>query len=264
MLPGTARILFVAKLMALALAGPATAADVVGIVLLHGKQGMPSSPNLSALTDSLTKAGFLVERPEMCWSRQRIYDRTYSDCLKDIDAAVERLKGRGASVIVVAGQSLGANAAIAYGGSRKNVAAIIGMAPAHDPQRFGRRKAIVASLAQARALVAAGKGNTPATFADINTGRDFSVKATPAIYLSFFAPDGPAALRVNTARLQLPLLWIAGTADFTQDNARQIFGTAKNPKNRYQTVASDHVRTPDTSAAVILPWLKQIAQPAKN
>jgi pimeloyl-ACP methyl ester carboxylesterase len=264
MLPHTARILVVAKLVALALAGPATAADGIGIVLLHGKQGMPSSPNLSALTDSLTKAGLLVERPEMCWSRQRIYDRTYPDCLKDIDAAVERLKGRGASVIVVAGQSLGANAAIGYGASRKNVAAIIGMAPAQDPQRLGRRKSIVAGLAQARALVAAGKGNAAVTFSDVNTGRDFSVKTTPAIYLSFFAPDGPAALRVNTARLQLPLLWIAGTSDATQDNARQIFGTAKNAKNRYQTVATDHFRTPDASAAVILPWLKQIAQPPKN
>jgi pimeloyl-ACP methyl ester carboxylesterase len=264
MLHPTARVLFIAKLVALALGGPAAAADGIGIVLLHGKQGMPNSSNLSALTDSLTRAGFLVKRPEMCWSRQRIYDRTYPDCLKDIDAAVDRLKGRGASVIVVAGQSLGANAAIAYGASRKNIAAIIGMAPAHDPQRFGRRKSIVVGLQQARSLVAAGKGNVAVTFADVNTGRDFSVKTTPTIYLSFFAPDSPAALQVNTARLPLPLLWIAGTADFTQDNARRIFGTAKNPKNRYQTVATDHLRTPDASAAVILPWLKQIAQPSKN
>jgi len=261
MLPCIPRILFTAKLMVLALAGPAMAADGIGIVLMHGKEGMPGSRNLSALTDSLTKAGLLVDRPEMCWSRQRIYDRTYSDCLKDIDAAVARLKGQGASVIVVAGQSLGANAAIAYGVSRKNVAGIIGMAPAHDPQRFGRRKSIAASLQQARALAAAGKANVATTFADINTGRDFSVKTTPAIYLSFFSTDGPAALRANTARLQLPLLWIAGKADPTQDNARQIFATAKNSKNRYQTVATDHFRTPDASAGVILSWLKQIAQP---
>ena len=76
----------------------------------------------------------------------------------------------------------------------------------------------------------------------------------------FFSPDGPAALRANTARLRVPLLWIAGKADFTQNNARAIFDTARNPKNLYQTVSTDHLRTPNASAAVILPWLKRIAQ----
>ena len=64
---------------------------------------------------------------------------------------------------------------------------------------------------------------------------------------------------MNTARLRVPLLWIAGTADFTQNNSRPIFSTAKNPKNRYQTVNTDHLRTPDAAAGVILPWLKQVA-----
>ena len=260
MSPGKTLVFVLAQFIAVALTGPSAATDGIGIVLLHGKQGMPDSTNMSSLTESLTKAGLLLERPEMCWSRSRIYDRPYSDCLQDIDAAVERLKSRGASVIVIAGQSLGANAAIAYGVSRKHVAGIIGMAPAHDPQQFGRRKSIVESLARARSLVAKGKGNVPAAFADVNTGRDFSVKTTPTIYLSFFSPDGPAALRANTARLRVPLLWIAGKADFTQNNARAIFGTARNPKNLYQTVSTDHLRTPDASAGVILPWLKRIAQ----
>jgi pimeloyl-ACP methyl ester carboxylesterase len=260
MSPRKTLVFILAQLIAVALSGPSAAADSIGIVLLHGKQGMPDSQNLRSLTESLTKAGVLLERPEMCWSRSRIYDRPYSDCLKDIDAAVDRLKSRGASVIVIAGQSLGANAAIAYGVSRKHVAGIIGMASAHDPQQFGRRKSIAESLARARSLVAKGKGNAPAAFADVNTGRDFSVKTTPTIYLSFFSPDGPAALRANTARLRVPLLWIAGKADFTQNNSRSIFGTARNPKNLYQTVGTDHLRTPDASAVVILPWLKRIAQ----
>jgi dienelactone hydrolase len=115
MSPGMAFVFVLAQFVAIALSGPSAAADGIGIVLLHGKQGMPSSPNLSSLTESLTKAGLLLERPEMCWSRRRIYDRSYPTCLEDIDAAVERLKSRGASVIIIAGQSLGANAAIAYG-----------------------------------------------------------------------------------------------------------------------------------------------------
>ena len=261
MLPRATRVLVLAKFIAVVLAGSSAAADGIGIVLLHGKQGMPSSWNLSSLSGSLTNAGFLLERPEMCWSRRRIYDRTYSDCLNEIDAAVERLKSQGASVIIVAGQSLGANGAIAYGTSRKDVTGIIGMAPAHDPQQFGRRPSIAASLERARALIKTGKGNVPAAFADVNAGRDFSVTTTPTIYLSFFAPDSPASLRVNTPRLRVPLLWIAGTADFTQNNSRPIFSTAQNPKNRYQTVNADHLRTPDASAVVILPWLKQVAQP---
>ena len=74
---GMALVFVLVQFVAVALGGPSAAADGIGIVLLHGKQGMPKSQNFSSLTDSLTKAGLLLERPEMSWSRRRrIYDRS--------------------------------------------------------------------------------------------------------------------------------------------------------------------------------------------
>jgi hypothetical protein len=60
---------------------------------------------LSAVCDSDDP----VARPEalsVCWSRRRIYDRPFLDCLTEIDSAIGRLKGRGAGTIVSAGSSL--------------------------------------------------------------------------------------------------------------------------------------------------------------
>jgi hypothetical protein len=55
---------------------------------------------LQQLAATIADAGFLVERPEMCWSAARIYDRTYLECLADIDAAAAQ-KEHGVTAIVV-------------------------------------------------------------------------------------------------------------------------------------------------------------------
>ena len=70
------------------------AQERLGVVLMHGKQSAPDEHQ--PLSDAIAGADFLVERPEMCWSGRRIYDRSYLDCLRDIDAAIDRLKARGA------------------------------------------------------------------------------------------------------------------------------------------------------------------------
>ena len=73
--------------------------ETVGVVMMHGKHGTPGQ--LQQLAGTVADAGFAVERPEMCWSAARIYDRTYLECFADIDAATARLKERGATAIVV-------------------------------------------------------------------------------------------------------------------------------------------------------------------
>ena len=90
---------------------------------MHGKQSTPE--RMQKLADALSGAGYLVERPEMCWSERRIYDRPYLDCLADADAAVARLRSGGVSAVVVAGQSLGGNAALAYGARRDGLLGVI-------------------------------------------------------------------------------------------------------------------------------------------
>jgi esterase/lipase len=148
-------------------------AQTIGIVLMHGKTGSPNTV-IDQLATALQSAGYLVDTPEMCWSRRRIYDRPFLDCLTEIDSAIGRLKGRGAGTIVVAGMSQGGDAALAYGARQANLAGIIALAPAAAPERQVGLPDIAQSVAQARALVAAGRGNETASFVDRNAGGAFS------------------------------------------------------------------------------------------
>ena len=104
---------------------------------MHGKQSAPGEHD--DLAGALVRAGYAVERPEMCWSNRRIYDLPYLDCLREIHAATARLKSRGATEFVVAGHSLGANAALAYGAVNRGLKGIVALAPGHRPEVLSRR-----------------------------------------------------------------------------------------------------------------------------
>src|SRR3954466_16237680 len=95
--------------------GPA-AADDLGIVLLHGKQGSPSG-YVRELASALRSKGHLVSTPTMPWAKDRIYDASFDQAMIEIDREVESLRQKGAKFIVVAGHSLGANAALGYASS---------------------------------------------------------------------------------------------------------------------------------------------------
>jgi dienelactone hydrolase len=243
----------------LCLAAPAAQADhTVGIVLMHGMQGSPYRI-VDGLAAALTEAGYLLERPEMCWSKSRIYDRAYEDCLREVDDAVAKLRADGATAIIVAGMSLGGNAALAYGASRNGLQGVIALAPAHDPEVVGQLPWPSAAVAKAQAMIADGHGDERTVFADVNGGPT-AVEATPQIYLSFVGSQSPGKIPVNTAHLKAPLLWVAGTRDPTQ-NGGPDYAFAKappNPMNRYVTVSSDHLGTPDAARAAVLAWLRDL------
>jgi esterase/lipase len=234
----------------------------IGLVLLHGKQGLPQQ--FERLSAALTDQAMLVETPEMCWSRDRIYDRDYVACLDEVDAAVARVKQRGAVRIVVGGQSLGGNGALGYGARRSGLAGIVAMAPAHAPQFLSQRPEIAASLDKARAMVARGQGDARAAFADVNTGEgtssyNFEVTTTAKIYLSFFAPNSPAIMPTNATRLSTPLLIISSPADPSQRGARYLYAAAhQNKLNRFVAVDATHRGTPAASRAPMLEWLADL------
>jgi dienelactone hydrolase len=81
----------------------------VGVVLMHGKWGSPQS--MSALARELESKGYLVSNAEMAWSGRRLYDVDYPTALKEIEQEVQQLRAKGAKRVVVAGQSMGSNAA---------------------------------------------------------------------------------------------------------------------------------------------------------
>lgn len=234
-------------------------AETIGVVMVHGKHGTPAQ--LQQLDSAVTQIGFTAERPEMCWSRSRIYDRAYLDCFADIDAAAARLKARGATAIVILGMSLGGNGALGYGARRPGLKGVIALAPASEPDRLRQRPNVAQSVAQAQALVAAGKGNEKQNFTDLNNGQEFKVTTTPTIFLSFVGKDSPAHMPANAAHLTAPLLMVSGSADPSQRNADGIFARApRDPRNKHVMVQSDHIGTPAAAAAAVMAWLKSLAQ----
>lgn len=235
------------------------AADRIGVVLMHGKGGRPGLV-IDGLAGKLSAAGFLVEAPEMPWSRTRIYDRDYEESMAEIDVAVAKLKAKGATRIVVAGQSMGANAAIGYGARRDGLAAVVAIAPGHAPENQFFRRKLGKDVAKAKELVAAGKGEETVSVGDINQS-DYSPRILRArIYVSWFDPDGPAVMPRNAARLKpgAAFLWVVGEQDrILQRGEGYVFGRVPpHPKNAYVVVPGGHMDTPDTGGDKIVAWLK--------
>lgn len=246
--------------LALMLTAPAVqAADRLGIVLMHGKQGNPDR-HISGIASALASDGYLVATPEMCWSKRRIYDKPYDACLAELDTAVADLRAKGATAIVMAGHSLGGNGALGYAANH-DVKGVLLLAPAHNPERVIRRPEIAASLEKAKALVAEGRGAETATFDEINMGRTFSVSCSAETYVSFFDPAGAAVIPLSIARQHAPVLWVTGDRDKTQqDVAATLAKAPADPLNRLVTVSADHIDTPDAAIAAARDWLKGVAE----
>lgn len=252
----------IASALVAAPAGPGPLAEErFGVVLMHGKGGHPDDQALQQLTRSLEAAGYLVDRPEMCWSSRRIYDRSWPECMVDVDAAVQRLKAKGASAIIDAGLSTGGSGALGYGAVRGGLAGVIALSPTPDTHR--REAGVADELSRARQLVSAGRGDESTDFTDWTRNRfghySFKIHTTPRIYLTFIEPDGPADMWANVARLSAPLLWLSASDDWTQENAGEIFARAPpNALNKWARVEGEHMQTADRGIDLILAWLRAL------
>lgn len=238
---------------------PAPAMAETGIVLMHGKgiKNKRKAPT-KILARFLEGKGFLVAAPDMPWQASRIFDKTVDEAMAEIDDIVADLKARGADRIVVAGHSLGANAAIAYGARRAGLVGVIAIAPGHSPELW--RKRFGADIARARAMVDAGKGDERADFGDINQGKTKTFSMGAKYYLSWYDPDGEAVMPTNAANLKpgTPLLWIVGSQDRMADRGED-YAYAKapaHPKSSYQVIGGGHAATPKKGKGEILRWLK--------
>ncbi len=241
------------------LSTPCQAEGTVGVVLMHGKWGEPGK-HISSLAGTLSRAGFLVETPEMPWSKSRQYDKSYEEAMKEIDAAFDRLKAKGATVLVVAGHSLGANAALGYAAARPSLAGVVALAPGHVPELPKSMESFHDSVEKARKMVAEGKGEDMASFKDTNQGKIASITVRARIYVSYFAPDGPAVMTRNTASIQggAPLLWAVGVSDpmYVRGRAFAFDKAPANPKNLYLELSGGHLDTPSLAADQVVAWIK--------
>ncbi len=231
-----------------------------GVVLLHGKGAAPGA-FLGGLTEALRAEGAIVEAPEMPWSHNRMYDATYEDAMTEIDTAVLKLRAAGATKIVVAGHSLGGNAAMGYGARREGLTAVIALAPGHAPDAWALKLRTSGAITRAKKMIAAGQGEIPTSFPDLAQGIPFRVTATPKVYLSLFDPEGPASMPKNAAAMgPVPLLWVVGIIDPIVFSGRDYAFTAgaKNPKSSYLRIIGNHLDTPFLARNKVVAWLKSL------
>ncbi len=228
----------------------------VGIVLMHGKWAGP--PSIQGLTKALIAKGFNVITPVMPWGLKRLYDADYPTALSEIEASVEILRKKGAKRIIVAGQSFGANASIAYAASGREVDGVIAIAPGHCPDldNFG------ASVAKARQMIAEGKAEETASFDDNPQGQHRTISTTAKIYLSFFDPDGLGVMPKSAAAIPkpVPFLCVVGTHDrIYRYGENYVFNKVpKHPRNKYLVVNADHASTPVVAASQIVEWIMSL------
>ena len=230
-----------------------------GVVFLHGK-GVWTGAFDGGIPAALEAEGAVVASPEMPWSFGRMYGATYDEAMREIDAAVAGLKGKGATRIVVVGHSLGANAAIGYAARRGGVAAVVALSPGHLPETAEMRARTAEALIEARALMAAGE-KSRRTWPDRIQGVPTFATASPAAYLSMFDPDGPAVIPKNVAALRgVPLLWVVGDSDpiFARGRDYAFARAPRNPKSRYIEVSAGHLTAPRAAQSQVVEWLKSL------
>jgi pimeloyl-ACP methyl ester carboxylesterase len=233
----------------------------VGIVLMHGKQGSPAFV-INRLADRLAGAGYAVSTPTMPWSRDRIYEKTVDDAMLEIDRECAILRKRGARKIIVAGQSLGANAAIRYAATRRKIDGLIALAPGHSPESSRMRELFAEDVERAKEKIEAGNVSRAILFHDGNMGRKFQIYVRPDVYLSWMAPDGPAVMPKNASSINapIPILYIVGSLDPWATPKDRVFDRAPfHPQSRFVTVSADHLGVPSASIEVVLDWIESIS-----
>jgi len=232
----------------------------VGIVLMHGKWGAPQG--MAPLARDLESRGYLVSNAEMAWSGRRLYDVDYPAALKEIEQLVRQLRANGAKRVVVAGQSMGANAAVAYAASGFDLDGLVILSPGHFPEG-GMGKRLRPSLERAKSMVAANRGADTESFDDINQGKQRSIKMSAATYVSYFDPDGLGAMTKNIQKISkaVPVLLVIGTGDPFYPESKALFDSAPpHTLSRYVVLDTDHFGMPKVVASELLKWLDSLPQ----
>jgi len=235
----------------------------IGVVLLHGKNGSPTSPALKGIIEEMKIAGMEVQTPDMPWSRSRGYDASYDEAMREVHKLVEAMRAKGIKTVFVAGHSLGANGAIGYGSIFGDVDGIIAIAPGHTPEMQNFQSIVGESVKKAKDMVAGEHGGDKSEFTDSNQGRISKVSTTAAIYLSYFLPDGDAVIPSNARKWKknIPFLWVVGKSDpmYARGEVYAFKKVPANSANQYIVVDADHMGTPDAGKDQVVAWIQKIA-----
>lgn len=244
----------------------AAAQQRIGVLMLHGKNpGNNQDPNFSPLKGTFEKQGWVATVPDMPWSRGRYLDGHFDKAMAEIAGQIKGLRDQGATKIVIVGHSMGVPAALAHAARAGDVDALVLLAPGHIPAgyyTFACCKVVHDSIDEARALVAAGKGDSRERFSDINQGKQQTVVATAKDYLSYFDPTSDAEMSVTAPRVpaKTAVITVVGEKDplFKHIKAYYVDKLPANPKNKYLEVSGGHLDTPRVASDEIIQWIKAV------
>ena len=256
---------FVALAFAVALFAQNSGAQspAIGVVVMHGKGGSPTKW-VAPLASGLEQKGYLVANLEMPWSGRRHYDVDVATADKEVDAALDALRARGAQKVFVVGHSQGGVFVLHYGATHP-VDGIVAIAPGGNVASPVYAKEVGGSVERARKLVAEGKGGEKESFEDFEGSRgNFRVTATAAAYLSWFDPAGAMNQVKSSISIdpKVPVLFIAPTRDYPalQRVKGMMFGALPgNPRTRMYEPSASHLEAPAASVEEIARWTAEVA-----
>ena len=240
---------------------PSFAVQNCVVILMHGKWGGPKSPYLKVLADKIEPT-CKVELRDMPWSRIRNYDQTYENALRDMEQAVKRYREGGYKKVFIAGQSFGANAAMAYQAYIGGADGIIALSPGHAPHSMYTSGITQQAIRNARQAVVSGSPGTTINMTDVNQGqrKEFQIRAD--VLVSYFEPDGLGnmARTATEFKRSTPFLWVIGTQDilYREGKGYAFDKVPKLPINKYLVVNATHATAPEVASDQVVGWIKEV------
>jgi pimeloyl-ACP methyl ester carboxylesterase len=235
----------------------------IGMVIMHGKGGSPNGL-VSELATSLEAKGYLVANLEMPWSKRRDYDVAVSAAEKEVEAALDALRKKGAKKVFVVGHSQGGVFALYFGNNHK-IDGVVTIAPGGHVGNALFREKLGEWVALARKLIVEGKGDEKAAFMDFEGSKGtYPVRTTPNIYLTWFDPDG-AMNQVSALKAMnplVPVLYIAPRHDYPgllKVKQSMFDALPRNPLTKLFEPAATHVGAPSASRDEIMRWTAEVS-----
>jgi len=223
-----------------------------GVVLLHGKQGMPMFAGLRAVASKLEATGLRTALPEMPWSRTRYLDGNAEKAFDEIAAALGTLKRTGAAKLFLVGHSIGATAALGYAVARGGIDGLAMLSTGHTPSTYFAGVGPANAAVRESILRARDTRDSPAlqAFADNNQGKALALRLSAVDFLSYFEPGGAMDASVQIARAPCPVLWGVGTRDIIYAPSRAVYfdRLPSDPRHVFFEADADHLGLPALAA----------------
>ena len=213
-----------------------------GVLALHGFTGTPAA--MRGVADAFVAAGYHVELPRLSGHGTVVDDMLgtrWADWAADAEAAYQRLAQR-TDRVVVAGLSMGGSLALSVAFAHVELAGLVLINPATQPQGDDVREMLVEFLAEGMAVVPGGGSD----IADPDAV-DVSYDGTPIEPLLSFLTDGLAPMTGRFGELEAPLLLFTSHHDHVidPDQSRHLAATYGGPVDHRWLERGYHVATVD-------------------